>query len=610
MTARESTSTALLGEARRLEFAITGTTCVACAASVAERLNSIAGVQASVNVATGKASVAAPATLVIGRSIDEAQWAGNQARLVSASAPEMLDDFRVRYLHRRLIVALLFFVPLSDLSILLSLFPVYRFPGWQWALVALAIPVAGWAARPFHSAAACAAHTGDDTELDGNPSGRCRDEPATSTTGDLRRLRNVRTELGPHCPRSRRPVMSRRGRLAGVSTAVAAAMLAAGCASGTAGSPGAYGAYGAAGRGTTGEAGTRASLSVSPLTSSLASVSSSWAVVLMGGSAAEHNNFWELFSQVGRGGRWRLITPPGVADNGGLVVAPGGGRSLFTAFRPSQGLTYTPLIETRDAGTAWSSLNPLDAALGDTPDSLAAQPPGGPVLALTTGGTAELAAAAGGQWHTLARRQGLARTPAGSRCGVEQLTAVAFTAAGRPLVAGSCFWPGFAGIFAERDGTWHGTGPRLPRAVSSGQVSVLRLTRTGGGLAALLTVRSGRRVALIAAWANGAGTRWTLSAPLRLDGRVVTGTSFGPGSSAAVVLSGSRGYRVAGPGSGWQLLPPLPPGTSTLAAGLSGTLEALAVHRTRLAVWQLDPRAAAWHQTQLINVPIPFGSSS
>ncbi len=56
-------------------------------------------------------------------------------------------------LRRRLIVALVFFVPLSDLSVLLSLFPWARFPGWQWVLVALTVPVAGWAAWPFHAAA-------------------------------------------------------------------------------------------------------------------------------------------------------------------------------------------------------------------------------------------------------------------------------------------------------------------------------------------------------------------------------------------------------------------------------------------------------------------------
>ena len=57
------------------------------------------------------------------------------------------------YLRRRLIVALIFFVPLTDLSLLLSLVPADRFPGWRWVLVACAAPVALWAAWPFHRAA-------------------------------------------------------------------------------------------------------------------------------------------------------------------------------------------------------------------------------------------------------------------------------------------------------------------------------------------------------------------------------------------------------------------------------------------------------------------------
>ena len=57
-------------------------------------------------------------------------------------------------------MALVFFVPLSDLSVQLSLFPSFRFPGWQWVLLALAVPVAGWAAWPFHTAAVRAARHG------------------------------------------------------------------------------------------------------------------------------------------------------------------------------------------------------------------------------------------------------------------------------------------------------------------------------------------------------------------------------------------------------------------------------------------------------------------
>ncbi|MGH3184447.1 MAG: hypothetical protein ACRDOE_21425, partial [Streptosporangiaceae bacterium] len=59
----------------------------------------------------------------------------------------------VRRLRSRLTLALVFFVPLTDMSMMLSIFPWTRFTGWQWLLVALAAPVATWAAWPFHQAA-------------------------------------------------------------------------------------------------------------------------------------------------------------------------------------------------------------------------------------------------------------------------------------------------------------------------------------------------------------------------------------------------------------------------------------------------------------------------
>ena len=47
----------------------------------------------------------------------------------------------------------MFFVPLTDLSLMLSLIPSLRFAGWQWLLVGCAAPVALWCAWPFHRAA-------------------------------------------------------------------------------------------------------------------------------------------------------------------------------------------------------------------------------------------------------------------------------------------------------------------------------------------------------------------------------------------------------------------------------------------------------------------------
>jgi P-type Cu+ transporter len=142
---------------RELDLSVGGMTCAACAARVEARLNKIDGVTATVNFATERARVAAPGGVPAEALIAAVEDAGYTAELASPAARAAegarVDDARVRYLGRRLILAVVFFVPLSDVSVLLSLFPSYRFPGWQWVLVALAAPVAVWAAWPFHAAA-------------------------------------------------------------------------------------------------------------------------------------------------------------------------------------------------------------------------------------------------------------------------------------------------------------------------------------------------------------------------------------------------------------------------------------------------------------------------
>jgi P-type Cu+ transporter len=136
-------------------------TCAACAARVEKKLSALGDVTATVNLATEKAKVALPPAVPVERLIEAVEQAGYEAELTGPADDYRNGDadagsgdaFRVVYLRRRLIVALVFFIPLSDLSVLLSLFPSFRFPGWQWLLIALAAPVAGWAAWPFHVAA-------------------------------------------------------------------------------------------------------------------------------------------------------------------------------------------------------------------------------------------------------------------------------------------------------------------------------------------------------------------------------------------------------------------------------------------------------------------------
>ena len=375
--------------------------------------------------------------------------------------------------------------------------------------------------------------------------------------------------------------------------ALAAAALAAGCSS-------------------TGPAAPRPAAEAPPggapfLATSLVTGAGTWAVVVMGGSVASLDNFWQLFARPAGSSRWQLVTPPGTPDNGGLVLADADGP-LITAFRPSQYLTYTPLTLTRDAGRAWSSAGPLDAALADVPDALAAAPGSGTLLALTTDGTAEQAAPSYASWTGLVSRQALAATPAGRSCGLRSLTAAAFTPAGIPVLAGTCTRPGTVGIFTAGNGTWQAAGPALPAALAGQAVTVSRLTRTAQGMTALLQAGTGPGASVLAAWSTGGG-HWTVSPPLPLHGDALTSASFGPDGTAAIITSANGGQIISSTGSSWRPLPPLPPGTATLAPGPGGSADALAVHGGTLTVWQLAPGGSTWAKIQVINVPIQYGSS-
>ena len=141
---------------RELELAIEGMTCAACAIRIEKKLNKLSDVTATVNYATATARVTAPSALPVRTLTTAVEAAGYSARDSNAPAAGEDDAAAGRdsaYLRRRLIVALIFFVPLTDLSLLLSLVPADRFPGWRWVLVACAAPVALWAAWPFHRAA-------------------------------------------------------------------------------------------------------------------------------------------------------------------------------------------------------------------------------------------------------------------------------------------------------------------------------------------------------------------------------------------------------------------------------------------------------------------------
>jgi hypothetical protein len=347
-----------------------------------------------------------------------------------------------------------------------------------------------------------------------------------------------------------------------------------------------------------------------PLATSLVTTQGAWAIAVMGRSAASENNFWQLFVRPTGASRWSLVTPPAVADNGGLVAAGGtGGTSLLVGFRPSQGLAFSPLATSSDTGRNWTA-GLLDAALADVPDALAVGA-SGRVLALLRDGSVEMAptaaAAAAGQWSRLTTLAALAASAPGRSCDLVALNAVSFGPNDIPMAAGSCVRRGVAGVFAESGGTWQAAGPTLPAGFGGDQVQVLGLAAMSGGDAALLLAGKD----LLAAWRDGTG--WTVSAPAPATGGIAA-SGFESGGSLWVLLGGGRTETIAGVGGSWRALPPAPAGTATLApaasrsAAAGGGYDALAVSGSALTVWRLA--SAAWAKVQVIHVPIEYGSSS
>jgi len=121
---------------------------------------------------------------------------------------------------------------------------------------------------------------------------------------------------------------------------------------------------------------------------------------------------------------------------------------------------------------------------------------------------------------------------------------------------------------------------------------------------------AGPAASLFAGWTTDAGQHWSLSPVLRLGTSYPESVSFGQGGTTAVVLSDGHGETVTGPGASWRSLPTLPAGrTVTLALPAAGETDALAADGSVLTAWQLVPGSARWSKTQVIKVPIQYGSS-
>ncbi len=353
-----------------------------------------------------------------------------------------------------------------------------------------------------------------------------------------------------------------------------------------------------------------ASSSVAPGSDS----SAGWATLAMGHLDDPVNTFWQLFSLADGSDRWTLVTPPGVASNGGLAASVTG-HSVLAGFGPSQDLHFSPLAASTDGGERWTA-GLILGHLAPVPDSLSTSTTGHPFALLQSGGGTVVTSTGDlSTWTPVVSRRTLAAGPSTSSCGVERLSAVASAAAGAgstadTLVGAACTGGDHPGIFESAGHGWEPVGPRLPGA-KSGPSEVIRLEAIPGGAAALVSAGRGGGAELYALSSTDGLRTWTVSPGFPLGRMAMTSTGLTPDGGFVVTTSDGDGRtRVAvvdRPASGWHDLAPPPSGTSAVVAVPGGAFDALVPRQSVLDVYTL--RAGGWDRTQALDVPIQYGSS-
>jgi len=359
-------------------------------------------------------------------------------------------------------------------------------------------------------------------------------------------------------------------------------------------------------------------LPTAPLASALSMAAGTWVTLAMGRLQDPRNRFWQALVLPAGSTRWAVVTPPGVATNGGLVTTGASDPTTLVGFEPSQFLAFSPLATSSDAGRSWSQ-GTIDERLAPVPDSLALTPGGtGAALVGTTSRTILQSAGTDlSSWRPLATAPMVRSSPGSGPCGVGELTAVASVVPppGPVLVGASCARGAHVGILEGSGTRWAMAGPTLPASLDVSGTSVLRLTAATGVLDALVEARpaSGGAHILLAAQRAVAGGAWTVSGALRLGARAtVIATGFGArGTTEVVTRTGSitdvASVR-AGPGARWRVRT-APAGSAVVAVTPSGT-DAMVPRGANLTVSALDPSSGTWTVAQRLHVPIEYGSSS
>jgi Cu+-exporting ATPase len=146
-TTTSATTTVEPEARRRVDLALEGMTCAACATRIERKLSKLDGVEAAVNFATERAAVRFdPSRVEVADLLGAVEAAGYHAALAD-DAREAED--RSGALRTRLVVAAALTAPVAALAMI----PPLQFAGWEWLAFVLATPVVFWAGWGFHRSA-------------------------------------------------------------------------------------------------------------------------------------------------------------------------------------------------------------------------------------------------------------------------------------------------------------------------------------------------------------------------------------------------------------------------------------------------------------------------
>jgi len=123
-----------------------GMHCAGCASSIERRLNAIDGVEATVNLATARATVHCERPVPVEQLVAAVESIGYGA---TPAAEGHHHHEEIGPLRRRLVVAAVLTVPVA----MVAMVPSLQFSGWEWAALALSTPVVFYSGLGFHGAA-------------------------------------------------------------------------------------------------------------------------------------------------------------------------------------------------------------------------------------------------------------------------------------------------------------------------------------------------------------------------------------------------------------------------------------------------------------------------